>query len=81
MSNAVEYLFAADIFMADRAARSLGWRACGRTGWKKLDGTEVQFICLIEQLAIVEKGRTIYYVGELSPKLLRFDRKWQRLRG
>jgi hypothetical protein len=57
MSNALEYLFAANIFLADRAARSLGWRAHG-TGWIKLDGEEVQFICLIEQLAFVGKGET-----------------------
>jgi hypothetical protein len=80
MSATVEYLFATDSAMADRAARKHGWRPRGRAGWIKPDGKEVHFICFIEQLAIVGKDMTIYYVGELSPELLRSDRKWMKLR-
>jgi hypothetical protein len=50
-----EYLFAASIHMADRAARIQGWRPHGRTGWMKPDGVEVQFICFEEQLSLVDK--------------------------
>jgi hypothetical protein len=57
MSNAVEYLFAADIRMADRAARLHGWNPHGRTGWIKPDGGEVHFICFKEQLSVV--GRDV----------------------
>lgn len=49
----VEYLFAADLPMADRAARRLGWHPHGRAGWIKPNGNEVHFICFIEQLAII----------------------------
>ena len=80
MSDSVEYLFTTDSAMADRAARKQGWHPHGRAGWIKADGNEVHFICFIEQLAIVGKDTTIYYVGELSPELLRFERKWTKLR-
>jgi hypothetical protein len=42
--------------------------------------TKCSLSVFAEQLAIVTKGDTIYYVGDLSPKLLRFDRKWVKLR-
>jgi hypothetical protein len=76
----VEYLFASSITIADRAARNQGWRPHGRTGWTKPDGIEVSFICFEEQLAVVSRQVTIYFVGELSPKVRRFDRKWVQLR-
>jgi hypothetical protein len=76
MSNAVEYLFAATIALAGRAARKQGWHPHGRTGWLKPDGNEVHFICLEEQLAVVGKHVTVYFVGSLSPQIRRFDLKW-----
>lgn len=79
MSDSVEHLFADDLPMADRAARKQGWHPHGITGWIKPDGNEVQFICFIEQLDIIGKEMRIYYVGELSPQLLRVDRKWVKL--
>ena len=80
MESSVEYLFAADIRMADRAARLQGWNPHGRTGWIKPDGNEVQFICFEEQLAVVGRHITVYFVGWSSPKLRPFDRKWTQLR-
>jgi hypothetical protein len=80
MSNAVEYLFAATIALADRAARKQGWHPHGPTGWLKPDGHEVHFICFEEQLAVVDKHITVYFVGWLSPQIRRFDRKWSQLR-
>jgi hypothetical protein len=44
-------VFAADIRLADQAARRQGWRPHGRTGWMKPDGIVVQFVCFGEQLA------------------------------
>ena len=41
MSTAVEYLFATNLHIADRAARTRGWHAHGRSGWIKPDGNEV----------------------------------------
>ena len=48
----------------------------GRTGWIKPDGNEVHFICFEEQLAVVGKDATIYFVGELSQRFQRFKREW-----
>ena len=80
MSNSVEYLFAPSLHLAERAARKRGWHPHGRTGWIKPDGNEVQFICFPEQLAALGRYVTVYFVGELSPKLQRLDRKWVKLR-
>ena len=80
MSDSVEYLFAADLPMADRAARKQGWHPQGRTGWIKPDGNTVVFISFVEQLAVIRKDVTIYFVGDLSPEMKRFDRKWTKLR-
>jgi hypothetical protein len=76
MSNALEYLFAADIRMADRAARGQGWHPHGTTGWIKPDGNEVHFLCFEEQLSVVAKDATIYFVGEFSQQFKRFKRNW-----
>jgi hypothetical protein len=38
MESSVEYLFAADIRLADEAARRQCWRVYGRSGWIKPDG-------------------------------------------
>ena len=76
----VEYLFADSIHMADRAARTQGWHPHGRTGWIKPDGIEVHFICFEEQLAVVAKHVTIYFVGDLSPSASRFKLNWAKLR-
>jgi hypothetical protein len=79
MESSVEYLFAADIRLADEAARRQGWRVYGRTGWLKPDGVEVNFICLEEQLSVVGKDVIIYFVGDLSERFKRLKRKWTRL--
>jgi hypothetical protein len=79
MSVSVEYLFAASISLADQAPRNQGWQPHGRTGWLKADGNEVHFICFEEQLSVVGKDVTIYFVGDLSERVKRFDRKWTRL--
>jgi hypothetical protein len=75
-----EYLFAASITVADQAARIQGWRPHGPTGWVKPDGIEVHFICFEEQLSVVGKDVTVYFVGELSQQLRRFKQKWIKLR-
>jgi hypothetical protein len=80
MSLPVEYLFAVSIQLADRAARKQGWHPHGRTGWIKPDGIEVHFICFEEQLSIVGKFVTIYFVGDLSPSASRFKLNWAKLR-
>ena len=80
MESSVEYLFAADIRLADEAARRQGWRVHGRSGWIKPDGVEIHFICLEEQLSVVGRDVTIYFVGELSQQIKRFRQKWTRLR-
>ena len=80
MGTALEYLFANNIGIAERAARRQGWHAHGRSGWIKPDGNEVQFICYAEQLAAISRHVTIYVVGELSPTLARLDRKSAKLR-
>jgi hypothetical protein len=80
MESLVEYLFAADIRVADEAARRQGWHPNGRTGWLKADGNEVHFICFEEQLSVVGRDVTIYFVGELSQQLKRFKQKWTKLR-
>ena len=80
MSNAIEYLFAASISLADQAARRQGWQPHGRTGWLKHDGGEVHFICFEEQLAVVGKHATVYFIGWLSPQARRFNCKWSQLR-
>jgi hypothetical protein len=79
MESLIEYLFAADIRLADEAARRHGWRVYGRLGWMKPDGVEVHFICLEEQLSVVGENVTIYFVGDLSERFRRFKRKWTRL--
>jgi hypothetical protein len=81
MDSSVEYLFAADIRLADEAARRQGWRVYGRSGWVKPDGNEVHFICFEHQLPPVGDNATIYFVGDLSERLRRFKRKWTRLHG
>jgi hypothetical protein len=78
MESLIEYLFAADIRLADEAARRHGWRVYGRLGWMKPDGVEVHFICLEEQLSVVGENVTIYFVGDLSERFRRFKRKWTR---
>jgi hypothetical protein len=80
MESSVEYFFAADIRIADEAARRQGWQPHGRTGWLKTDGIEVHFICFEEQLSLIGQDVTIYFVGELSQQLRRFKQKWTRLR-
>jgi hypothetical protein len=80
MSESVEYLFATNLPMADRAARKQGWRPHGRTGWLKPDGIEVQFICFEEQLAVIGRHVTVYFVGWLSPQLRRFKCRWAQIR-
>jgi hypothetical protein len=80
MSNPAEYLFAVSIRIADQAARKQGWHPHGRTGWLTPDGNEVHFICFEEQLSVVGKDVTIYFVGELSQQLRRFQQRWIELR-
>jgi hypothetical protein len=80
MNDSIEYLFAPTMALADRAARKQGWHPHGRTGWLKPDGNEVYFICSEEQLAVVGKHVTVYFVGSQSPQVRRFDRKWTQLR-
>jgi hypothetical protein len=80
MQGSAEYLFAGDIRIADQAARRQGWQAHGRTGWIKPDGNAVHFICFEEQLAVVGKDAIIYFVGDLSPGVRRFKRKWAKLK-
>ena len=70
VSNAVEYLFAAALSVADQAARKQGWRPSGRTAWQKPNGTIVYFVCLAEQLAVIPAGATVYVVGA-APRLKR----------
>ena len=79
MSDTSEYLFASDLFIAERAARKQGWHPHGRTGWIKPDGNQVHFVCFAEQVAALDKHVTIYVVGESSPKLQRLDRKWAKI--
>jgi hypothetical protein len=79
MESLIEYLCAANIRLADEAARRHGWRVYGRLGWMKPDGVEVHFICLEEQLSVVGENVTIYFVGDLSERFRRFKRKWTRL--
>jgi hypothetical protein len=74
------YLFAGSIQIADRAARKQGWHPHGRTGWLKADGNKVHFICFEEQLSVVGKHATVYFVGWLSPQMRRFGCKWSELR-
>jgi len=76
MSTAVEYLFATNLHIADRAARKRGWRAHGRSGWIKPDGNEVHFLCFPEQVAAIPRDTMIYVVGNLPPQLERLSRKW-----
>ena len=80
MSASAEYLLAANLHIAERAARKQGWHAHGRAGWIKPDGNEVVFIRSPEQVAAIDRLATIYYVGELPPKVRRFERKWAKLR-
>lgn len=71
MSALVEYVFASDIAMADRAVRKQGWRPVGRADWLKPDGTEVRFICIVEQLAAIQPGMTVHVVGDAPLELRR----------
>jgi hypothetical protein len=71
--------FAADIRVADEAARRQGWRVHGRAGWIKPDGVEVHFICFEEQLAVVSRDATIYFLDNLSQRSQRFKLKWTKL--
>ena len=79
MSDSVEYLFAATITLADRAARKQVWYPHGRTGLAQY-GNQVHFVCFEEQLAVIGKHVTVHFVGSLSPQIRRFDRKWVQLR-
>jgi hypothetical protein len=79
MGGSVEYLFAPTIGVADQAARKQGWLTHGRTQWQKSDGTLVQFIFCVEQVALVPKKATIYIVGDGLPKLAHFKRKYAKL--
>ena len=67
----IEYLFAASVTLADRAARKQGWRSNGRADWHKPDGTTVYFVCLAEQLAVVPDGATVHVVGKRPDGLKR----------
>jgi len=67
----IEYLFAASVTIADKAARRQRWRPTGRTAWLKADGTIVCFICLAEQLAVVPDGATVHVVGKRPAGLRR----------
>src|SRR5262245_31123613 len=80
MSTAVEYLFATNLHIADRAARKRGWHAHGRSGWIKPDGNEVHFICFPEQVTVIPSDTMIYVVGSLPPTLERLSRKWTLIR-
>jgi hypothetical protein len=71
MINQVEYLFAATVTLADQAARKQGWQPRGRADWLKPDGTEVRFICLAEQLVVVQAGQTVHVVGKRPAGLRR----------
>jgi hypothetical protein len=70
MSNPLEYLFAANFYLADRTAREQEWQSHGRAAWLKPDSTIVYFICLEEQLAAVPADVTIHVIGE-PPAVLR----------
>jgi hypothetical protein len=48
---------------ADVFCRSQGWRPYGRAAWRKPDGTVVYFTSMVEQLAAVESGMTVYVLG------------------
>jgi hypothetical protein len=61
--SAVEYLYAASFYEADKEARNRGWPPSGRAAWLKSDGTTVCFMCLEEQLAAVPAGATVHRVG------------------
>jgi hypothetical protein len=76
MEGSLEYLFAAAIGEADQAAPQARLVACGRSGLQKPDGTVIHLISFVEQMAIVPKAATVYVVGERSPGLARFKRKW-----
>jgi hypothetical protein len=80
MGDSVEYLFASTFALADRAARKQGWHPHGPSGWLKPDGIQLHFICFEEQLAVVGKYVTVYFVGWLSPQIRRFGRKSVQLR-
>ncbi len=80
MDDSGEFLFAPNLHIANRAALKQGWHAYGRSGWIKPDGNQVHFISVAEQLAAIGKHATVYFVGELSPKVRRFDFKWAKLR-
>jgi hypothetical protein len=73
-ATAVEFLYAAELRIAEHAVRKQGWHAHGRSGWIKPDGGEVHFICFPEQLAAIGKDATVYFVGERSPQIERFKR-------
>jgi hypothetical protein len=79
MEGRIEYLFAAAIGEADQAARKQGWLPRGRAGWKKPDGTVIHFISFIEQIAIVPQDATVHFVGDASPALKRFKRRWAKI--
>jgi hypothetical protein len=72
-------VFAASITIADRAARKQGWHPYGRTSWITPDGNEVSFVCFEEQLAVLDRHATIYFVGELSPRVRRLTINWAKL--
>lgn len=70
MSNAVEYLFAPHIEIADAFARAKGWRPYGRAQWQKRNGTVVYFLSLLVQLEIVSAGEIVHIIGD-APEPLR----------
>jgi hypothetical protein len=69
MSNAVEYVFGANVTLADAFARQQGWRPCSRAAWLKRDGTTVHFLCLMEQLKILATGVTVHVIGRAREPL------------
>lgn len=75
MSNPVEFLFAATVTVADKAARAQGWRSRGRADWLKPDCTVVLFICIAQQLAAVPAGATVHFVGKPPAELRRLKRR------
>lgn len=70
MSNAVEYLFAPHIDLANALAKAQGWRPYGRAQWLKREDCVVYFLSLPVQIEIVSAGETVHFVGG-EPELLR----------
>jgi hypothetical protein len=56
---------------AEAFCRRMRWKPFGRAAWRKPDGTVVYFICLVEQLAAVKPGTTVYVLGRLPSEASR----------